>query len=342
MTSQFIELSAEQRRVFIDAIQLYEAYRAALSDAQNTKGSMRWKKTAGHQYLFRGTGGEGLGKSLGRRSAETESIMASFNQRKSESVDRLSTLKGRLVDMARMCKAVRIARVPAIVTDIAREADKNGLLGQNLKIIGTNAIFAYEAAAGVSFDRKLLATQDMDILWDARAKLRLNSDLSKSGFMGLLTKADRSFRRAGGKYSHSAVNKSGYMVDLIKATPRPPWKVEATRIGSEGDLDAAEIDSQRWISSSPAMDQVVIGEDGFPARMVVPDPRAFAIHKLWLSQDPSREPLKQSRDRAQAFAVAHLVDNYLVQHPFTEKEACMFPKSIRKQAVESKILPPGF
>ncbi len=39
----------------------------------------------------------------------------------------------------------------------------------------------------------------------------------------------------------------------------------------------------------------------------VPDPRAFALHKAWLSQQPTRDPLKKPRDLAQAKAVAQLV-----------------------------------
>jgi ribosomal protein S12 methylthiotransferase accessory factor YcaO len=39
----------------------------------------------------------------------------------------------------------------------------------------------------------------------------------------------------------------------------------------------------------------------------VPDPRAFALHKAWLSSLPTREALKKPRDLNQAQAVASLV-----------------------------------
>jgi hypothetical protein len=37
----------------------------------------------------------------------------------------------------------------------------------------------------------------------------------------------------------------------------------------------------------------VIAQDGMPAPIVSPDPRAFAIHKMWLSKQDDRDPAKK-------------------------------------------------
>ncbi len=74
--------------------------------------------------------------------------------------------------------------------------------------------------------------------------------------------------------------------------------------------------------------QAVIGQDGFPVRMVVPDPRAFAIHKLWLSEQEDREPGKKARDRKQALSAARVVRQYLPQYRFVSSELKMFPKDL--------------
>jgi hypothetical protein len=50
--------------------------------------------------------------------------------------------------------------------------------------------------------------------------------------------------------------------------------------------------------------------------MRVPDPRAFALHKAWLSGLPTREPLKKPRDLAQARAVVQLVQDDTPQLSF--------------------------
>ena len=55
-------------------------------------------------------------------------------------------------------------------------------------------------------------------------------------------------------------------------------------MGGSDDLMADELNNLQWLVSAPKVSQIVIGDDGYPSTMVVPDPRAFAIHKLWLSE----------------------------------------------------------
>ena len=90
---------------------------------------------------------------------------------------------------------------------------------------------------------------------------------------------------------------------------------------------------------------MIIGDDGYPAVMVVPDPRAFALHKLWLSRQADREPIKRKRDKEQALAVCLLVLHYLPHLAFTSEELKMFPKSVvtaAAEALKASELPPGY
>jgi hypothetical protein len=103
-------------------------------------------------------------------------------------------------------------------------------------------------------------------------------------------------------------------------------------MGGVGDLMAAEIRNLHWLISSPKFSRIVIGNDGYPARMVTPDPRAFALHKLWLNRQTDREPVKKPRDREQAKAVAQLVVRYLPQYQFAISELRMFPKELVLEA----------
>jgi hypothetical protein len=66
--------------------------------------------------------------------------------------------------------------------------------------------------------------------------------------------------------------------------------------------------------------------------MVVPDPRAFALHKFWLSGQPDREPVKKQRDRDQGLAVVRLVAQYLPQYLFKKSELKMFPADVFNEA----------
>ncbi len=78
--------------------------------------------------------------------------------------------------------------------------------------------------------------------------------------------------------------------------------------------------------------------------MVVPDPRAFALHKVWLSEQQEREPVKKQRDVRQGIAVSSLVIQYLPQYCFKTTELRMFPQDV-VQAAQNKIadenFPPG-
>ena len=49
--------------------------------------------------------------------------------------------------------------------------------------------------------------------------------------------------------------------------------------------------------------------------MAAPAPRLFALHKLWLAEQPDREPIKNGRDRAQSKTVLRLLLERLPQYP---------------------------
>ena len=342
----FSELSDNQRRIYIDAVQVYEAYLDAIEKNRSYKGGIRWKKVKGKEYLYRTRVRYGHGESLGPRSPETEGIFNSFRRGKQEMKERLDSLRHRLDEQARVCKATLIQRVPNVVTGVLRLLDQHDMLGRNLIVIGTNALYAYEAAGGVFFDTPIMATEDMGILWDTRSRLTLaaSRNIVGTGLIGILRKADRSFE-ASGAQRFRAINKNGYMVDLIKPMLRNTLRRgRPSTLGESGDLVATEIRNLQWLVSSPKFSQVVIGEDGYPALMIVPDPKAFALHKLWMSEQDDGEPVKKVRDRDQAVAVAKLVLQYLPQYRFNASELRMFPldvvESVEK-VVEELQPPPG-
>jgi len=331
----YSEMNDNQRRVFIDTAQLYDAFRDALHKNRSYKGGMHWKTAKGREYLFKSHDRYGYGKSLGPRSPETEKILADFRQAKQQAKKHLSALQDRLKEQARFCKAALIQRVPRVVAGILRVLDQHNILGHNVIVIGTNAMYAYEASAGIFFDAPMMSTKDVDILWDIRRKLMLvtDSESKPDGLLGIIRKADRSFEavRSG---DFRAVNRDGYMVDLIKPLPKKIMQKELDRIGGPGDLKAVEIRNLHWLISSPKFTQIVIGDDGMPAPMIVPDPRAFALHKFWLSSQDDREPIKKQRDRGQAIAVGKLVVEHLPNHRFDASELRMFPLEVVKEAIQ--------
>ena len=308
-------LSNQQRLHLINTRQIHEARMAAYRHAQDYAYGMRWKQVRGAEYLFRQHDRRGNGKLLGRRSPETEKTLERFLEGKARAQERLAGLHAQLAEQARLNKALRLARVPRVVARILRLLEERDLLGA-FSVLGTQVLYAYEAVGGAQFLLELLASGDIDLLYDTRRQLTLTSSrLDGEGLLGLLKKADRSFELVR-KRGFRAANAGQFMVDLIVA-PRSMRDSEPVTF-SEGDLVASETPGLQWLINAPKLDAVAIDEDGFPAPMRAPDPRAFALHKAWLSQQPERDPVKKPRDLAQARAVAQLVREAMPHLSFDE------------------------
>ncbi len=306
-------LSNQQRLHQVNTEQLFENYRSAVGHAASYTYGMRWKTVRSTEYLFRDRDRRGNGKSLGPRSEETEQLMATFSAGRTVAQERLRGIKEKIQEQARLNKALRLNRVPRVVARVLRELDQAGLY-DSFTVIGTQTLYAYEAAAGVHFLLELLASGDVDLLYDARQKMVVVSEkLDGDGLLGLLKKADKTFEcvRENG---YRAANAGQFMVDLVIA-PRG-MHVTGSVTFSESDLVATEVPGLQWLLNSPKLDAVAIDEDGWPVPMRVPDPRAFALHKAWLSGLPTREPIKKPRDLDQARAVAQLVQEEMPQFSF--------------------------
>lgn len=332
-----MELSEEQSRVLIDIAQLYEAYSEVQRQRAEINYALVWKRLRGKQYLFKKLDARGNGKVVGPRNSETEVARDAFRRRKDELRSRHSGLQARLGEQARLAKALRLARVPRATAAVLRVLNRSGLLGRNVMVIGTNALYAYEAVAGVRFESGVMETADIDILWESRARLTLAADVAGAGLIGVLRQADDSFApvRARG---FRAVNRDGFMVDLLKPLPRnliaddsPP------AIGGDNDLFASETRNLAWLLSARKLRHAAVGADGFPVPFVVPDPRLFALHKLWLAAQDDREPLKKGRDRAQAEAVLQLLAERLPHYPLDPKVLKGLPVAARTRAIPPNL-----
>jgi hypothetical protein len=337
---EFKELSSEQIRQHVDTEQSYEVYGRSLKEYdQRFAGSMSWKtSTNGKEYLYKKT--SGIWKSLGPRSPETETIYNQFHSGRDNTKDRLTRLAQRLDELAPVNRAMALGRVPLLTARIVRALDKIGLMGTAVDVVGTNALFVYERLGGVQITSGLLSTQDVDLLMDSRFSLRLISqEFGAKGLIGLLQKIDHSFAPLA-KNSYRAANRDGFLVDLIKPTPRNVMATSGkSRFSAdEDDLQAIEIEGLSWLVNSPKVSAVVIDQRGYPLAYSCPDPRAFALHKLWLSRRADRDAAKRIRDGMQARAVADLVRTRLPHLSFESSDLQALPLSLRQLAPE---LQPG-
>jgi hypothetical protein len=325
-------LSSEQRRQLIDTQQAYGAWRAAKVDSNHRfAGSMRWGERNGKEYLLRKIGKTET--SLGLRNNETEAAYETFMRGRSENSDRLTGLSERLDKLAPVNVAMELGRMPSIAARILRACDERGLLGEQLIVVGTNAMFAYEVQAGVQIESGLVATGDIDLLYDARRHISLAvTGLAKEGLIGLLKKVDASFAPARPR-GFRAANRDGYLVDFIRSEAKDVFRDDLPSALSDlpEDLEGAAIFGLGWLISSPRLEAVAIDERGYPVRLVAIDPRAFAVHKAWVSRREDREPLKAVRDLEQAKAAARIATRYL-NKSFDSPELSALPNALREIA----------
>lgn len=330
------ELNKDQLRERVNTAQRYAAWRDAHAQRSGFRGSLVWHRSGGGEYLLRSYyDGAGVRrqKTEGPRSPETEHLKAQWDAQREAATEREKALQIVLERQAAINRALMLGRVPLLGARIIRALDAAGLLGHGIRIVGTNAVYAYEASAGVTVDASVTTTEDIDLLVDARRTLRLaaSDEIAGGALISLLRRVDRSFERT--RQNFRAANRDGYLVDLITPQADPPWRAGEVRIGTADDeLTAVPIDGLTWLESAPAFEAVAIDERGAPLRIVATDPRVFAAHKLWLSVQPDRDPLKRRRDAAQAAAVGRIVGRYLTHLPYVADDLRMLPRPVFETA----------
>lgn len=334
----FNNLTNEQRQRLIDVQQRAEALRLLDRDLRRRfAGWMTWRESKGHEYLVRRNGR--TEKSLGVRSPSTEDSFKAFSSGKAAAEERRNGLRQVLQGMARVNRAMDLGRVPSLVGRILRRLDEAGVLGEQVCVVGTNALFAYEARAGVRFETDLLATGDIDIALDARRNLALAGKTMPEGLLGALRKVDKTFAPIADA-CFRAVSAGGMMVDLITPEPKQVMSVSPRRkrrLGGRAefmaveDIEAVEVPRLEMIVDAPRMTAVAVAEDGLPVWIPAADPRWWAAHKLWLASEPSREPVKRQRDRDQGLAVAQLLALAWGEADMSDEALASIPVPLRQQ-----------
>lgn len=308
------ELSPAATRQYIDAVAVFDALAEASAEAAQVRGGMYWHagpaSSPESSYLVRTTPA-GAETSLGPRTAHTQTIYDNFMQRKQASTQRLAGLKTALEQQQRLNRALRVGRVdPLVVALLNRLAATQ--LDTHFRVVGTHALYAYEAAAGVRLHADALATRDIDLLWDTRKRIVFFSQLAKidSSMLGVLKKVDASFRMRKSQM-YTAVNKDGFEVDIIRRekSQDDPHPIKL----SDADEDFWVVQARRAnvLLDAPAFSAVIVATNGTMARMHTVHPATFVAFKRWLAAQPDRDPLKRRRDVLQADAVQALLDHYL-------------------------------
>lgn len=212
-----------------------------------------------------------------------------------------------------MTRLLRVGRVAPLIVEILNRLAATHL-GEHFRVVGTHALYAYESAAGVTFDDAVVATRDIDLLWDVRKRVAFATALSKvdSSMLGVLHKVDATFRlRNSQKYT--AVNKDGFEVDIIRRQQASDAPHPLRLSDNDEDFWVAQAPRAQELLDSPQFSAVIVATNGDMARMNTLEPMAFVRSKQWMSMLPERDALKRRRDALQAKAVEAVVHEYLPQ-----------------------------
>ncbi|MXO68700.1 hypothetical protein GRI72_07655 [Altererythrobacter marinus] len=119
-----------------------------------------------------------------------------------------------------------------------------------------------------------------------------------------------------------ARNADAYEVELLIAPSR------ADALARRDRPRPIPLPEQEWLLLGTPVDQVVPCRDGSAARIVAPDPRWFALHKLWLGRQAKRDPLKRRKDLAQGNAVLEAVAQAMPHYPLDAAFAQSIPQEL--------------
>lgn len=295
----------------MDALSTFTEWERSVKESAEVRGGMYWKPQGKTDYLIR-TSPSNSQKSLGPRSLETESIHSKFTERKTSSEQRVKNLAAQLGVHKRLNRALFVGRAPQMLVDILAMMNRAGI-AKNFTVVGTHALYAYEAAAGVRIESgDVLATKDIDLLWDTRKRIQFSTTMGAAGssMLGLLKKVDPTFRLRRDQL-YTAVNDKGFEVDIIRreTAEGDPHPLRIT--DAEDDFWVTQAERAAELLNAPRFSAMIVAPSGDMARMITISPIAFAKFKRWLAAQPTRDPMKRSRDTLQAEVVEQLTAEYL-------------------------------
>ena len=308
----FLPIPDTAARQFIDSITVFEEHQRTRKQAAQYAGGMYWKTQGAYEYLVK-TQRDNSQERIGPRNAQTEAIYQEFTTRKSSLEDRLRTLRTALTDAQRLNKALKVGRTPAMVIDILQALEDAGL-ADHFTVVGTHSLYAYESAAGVRIVQGALATQDVDLLWDARRRVRFITEMERSevSMLKVLQRADASFQRKEGQ-NETAINAKGFEVDFLRRQPEGDDPHPFRFSDDEDDLWPVQAVRASMLTNAARFEHIVISATGRMVLMRTVAPQVFIEFKRWMAAIvPQRQDPKRRRDLRQAHIVQTLLDEGLL------------------------------
>jgi hypothetical protein len=308
--------SDEQARALVNLEQRYQVWIEAERTLAELPYDLRRKTIGERDYLYEIAGRDGNGRSLGPWSDENELRFLAYREQKAAAKARIQASRQALDESGRLCRALRLPSLANDAGPILREADRRRLLGERVLVVGTNAMAAYNIEAGGFIREAPEETDDFDLAWTSR-----EPEPDGPTVWQMLKAVDPTFT-VNTERPFQARNAKAYEVELLVAPSR------AATLYRTDQPRPVPLPEQEWLLQGRPVDRVVICRDGSPARIVAPDPRWFALQKLWMSGQAKRNPLKRGKDLKQGMALLNAVSVAMPQYPLDEAFETDLPEEL--------------
>lgn len=313
----FQTFSDEQARVIVNLDQAYHAWIDALRTLNDMPYNLRIKEVSGREYLYEITDRRGNMKSMGPLDPDKQAEFDQYKTAKAELKERLAGSKETLKEQANLYRALRLPMLPTEAGKILREADRLRLLGDQVMVVGTNALIAYALEANGFIRDAPDTTIDFDL-----ALTSIDVDEDRATLWKVLKEADATYS-VNTERPFQARNAKAYEVEILSAP---------SRIAGQAPKDRPRpvpLPEQEWLLNGRPVDRVVGVRNGEAARMVVPDPRWFALQKLWMAEKPARDAQKKPKDRKQGRALLDAVWLTMRHYPLNDAFYAELPEDLR-------------
>jgi hypothetical protein len=250
---------------------------------------------SGREYLYEVTDRLGTMRSKGPLDPRKQAEFDDYKIEKAALKNRLTQSKATLKELGSLYRALRLPMLPREAGRILREADRMRFLGNQAMVVGTNALIAYALEANGFIRDAPDTTMDFDMALTA-----IEADDDRPTLWKVLKEVDMTYS-VSAERPFQARNAKAYEVEILSAP---------SRIGGQMRQDKPRpvpLPEQEWLLLGRRIDRVVGVRDGEAARMVVPDPRWFALQKLWMAEKPERNPQKKPKDLKQGIALLNAV-----------------------------------
>lgn len=317
--------NTEQRRQLQNLLQFYETWKEVSRSLAQLPGGMYWRVINSKEYLYKYVTNSGIKQStsIGPKTPKTEAIAEDFQQAKKDLQERLEAIEGRIKTLAPIMRVLNLPAIDETAGKILRALDQVDYLGKNILVIGTYAMTAYEMTAETRFAEGFDATEDLDCTIVIDPANPTDFDFPRRLLL-TLKQVDKSFLVSRSS-SKTVVNKGGYRVDLLISKDLAPAMQQAMPWKPE------ELEGQEWLVLGTPVEQVLVDFNGWPVLVTAPDPRYFALHKLWLSKRPKRtREGKAPKDAGQGKMLLKAIQEFMPHYPVGAEFIHSLPNELRQ------------